>query len=288
MLRANTPVEEYLWHGKRAFEKREDLCAEPPMPPLAKLRGIEIHVERLVQAGWMRIGNLDTRVSKSGQGVAAICNAYFPQVSVFLGFPRRKTDGVFWMPASLRAAKEQRAIIWPMPAARLSIMWHRMKKSIEICGGIMLPHGMPFNETVIAVADEAASLPMEVQGGTVVCCTGTGTSLAGVCCGLDILPQRIVGVSAGKDVWQQRTRIEQALLDFKSDKALAVLARLQLVPPLMGYYEVPTYNDAEDAVSSYFPCPFPCHPNYDLKAWLWLDQNIADLPEPILFWNVGA
>jgi hypothetical protein len=36
------------------------------------------------------------------------------------------------------------------------------------------------------------------------------------------------------------------------------------------------------------PCPFPTHPNYDLKAWGYLVEHIDELKEPILFWNIGA
>lgn len=42
------------------------------------------------------------------------------------------------------------------------------------------------------------------------------------------------------------------------------------------------YTDSVD-----FPCPFPTNKFYDLKAWKWLVENLQNLEEPVLFWNIG-
>jgi hypothetical protein len=52
---------------------------------------------------------------------------------------------------------------------------------------------------------------------------------------------------------------------------------VEFVEALMSYDSVPTVA-----------CPFPAHPNYDLKAWQYLRDNIRRMKPPILFWNIGG
>jgi excisionase family DNA binding protein len=46
-------------------------------------------------------------------------------------------------------------------------------------------------------------------------------------------------------------------------------------------------NGWEYTQRSYAPCPFPCHPYYDRKAWEWLIKNQQHISYPVLFWNIG-
>ena len=52
---------------------------------------------------------------------------------------------------------------------------------------------------------------------------------------------------------------------------------LEIHPPTISYHEAPDLD-----------CPFPAHPNYDLKAWKHLVDNLELYKDPLLFWNVGA
>ena len=38
----------------------------------------------------------------------------------------------------------------------------------------------------------------------------------------------------------------------------------------------------------FYETPFPCNPNWDKKAWWWLENNIHKLTGQTLFWNIGA
>ena len=38
----------------------------------------------------------------------------------------------------------------------------------------------------------------------------------------------------------------------------------------------------------FYETPFPCNPNWDKKAWWWLENNIHKLNGETLFWNIGA
>ena len=52
---------------------------------------------------------------------------------------------------------------------------------------------------------------------------------------------------------------------------------LELVPADRPYAVVPETS-----------CPFPTHPNYDLKAWKHLVDHLERFASPVLFWNIGA
>ena len=38
----------------------------------------------------------------------------------------------------------------------------------------------------------------------------------------------------------------------------------------------------------FYETPFPCNPNWDKKAWWWLEENIDKLNGKTIFWNIGA
>ncbi len=133
----------------------------------------------------------------------------------------------------------------------------------------MLPFGLDCREAVDEVAAEARRVPGEViEGGTILLCCGSGVTLAGLLVGLAAAPARIIGVSAGRSV-------------------AAIKACVQK------YSNIPENLELHSAELPYsqtvlVQCPFPSHPNYDLKAWKFLLDNLDRLQEPILFWNIGA
>src|SRR5437667_5118619 len=118
---------------------------------------------------------------------------------------------------------------------------------------------------------EASRVPRElVAGGTVVLSCGSGVTLAGVIQGLQVQPTKIVGLSAGRSLTSIRSCVERYVEHLPSC--------LDLRPPVLPYSRSPAGASA----------PFPCHPNYDLKAWAFLMESIGRIAEPILFWNIGA
>jgi len=274
MFREHTPIEEYKLGDRTVFVKREDLYANlPDMPPLSKLRGIKIVLDKLHSSKVRIVGNFDTRVSKSGQGIASICHYLYPDMNVILGYPRLKNqDG---LPPQLKIAESLGAIILPLPASRLSINYYQMRRRILSMGGVMLPHGLPFTETAISVAEEASTVPDELLSGTLVICTGTGTILGGVISGLKRMPN-VIGISAGKSIKEQLKRITNIVAEVNPGH-LNYLQKMTLLPPIMDYYKECTVD-----------VPFPCHPNYDAKAWFWLGEHIDELKDPILFWDIGG
>jgi len=274
MFLEHTPIEEYRIGSEVVHVKREDLYGQDPMPPLAKLRGIRIVLDNLYKQGVKAVGVLDTRVSKSGQGVAAVIQQEHPDMKLMLGYPVTKTDKR--VAPQHKQAEEIGAVLCPQQATRQSIMYYRFKKVVEAEKGVMLPHGLPFIETAKSVAQEASTVPEELLQGSLVLIVGTGTMLAGILMGLKILPKKIVGISAGKDTMGQFRTINKIMTEAMPFERRDT-GTLKLLQPIM------PYDVADD-----FPCPFPSHPNYDLKAWRWLNEHIDELPRPILFWNIGS
>ena len=133
----------------------------------------------------------------------------------------------------------------------------------------MLPFGLECPEAVAAVAMEARRTPSDVARGTVVLCCGSGVTLAGLIRGLPVAPAKIVAVSSGRSL----ARIRACLLRYVE----TVPSSVELLPAIMAYDAVPQLQ-----------CPFPSHPNYDLKAWWLLTKEIGRLEDPVLFWNIGA
>ena len=270
----STPIESYAINGKEIYVKREDLCCRdsPNMPPLAKLRGASILLEKLKAQGVEILGNQDTRVSMSGLGVAALCKEL--SMSCILGYP----DGREGAPVHLQKAQELGAELYPLRPNYIRILYAQTKKYVEGKKGYMLPFGLVCAESVLAVAEEASTVPDELLTGTLVICVGTGTMLTGVLLGLRRLPV-VVGISSGMSLANQERNIRRLLFEANVSQARLseINDKLRLLPAIMPYSE-----ECE------FEVPFPTHKNYDAKAWLWLCQHVDELEPPVLFWNIGA
>lgn len=266
LYREHTPIESHRVDGREVLVKREDLYGIAPAPPLAKLRGLRLVLERLYGQGERLVGCWDTRISKLTQGLAAACRE-FPGMRAIVSYPTRK--GVPQPPA-IDVAAELGAEVFPVPGGRLTICFARARSHVTERGGVMLPFGLECAEAVEGVAREAARTPREMlRGGTLVLCCGSGVTLAGLLRGLPELPRRIVGLSSGRSL----AKIE-ACLKRHVDR---LPAELELHPASMPYSEVADW-----------PCPFPTHPNYDLKAWRHLAENLDGYPDPVMFWNIGS
>jgi len=264
-LIGRTPLECYRVRGKDVWVKRDDLFARWPAPPLGKLRGAPLILAELYAGGVRLVGCWDTRVSALGQGIAA-CAMEFPGLRVVTAYPASLGSSI---PEPLCIARQLGAEVLPVRAGRITISFSSARKAVVERGGVMLPFGLECPESVEAVSLEASSLPAElVAGGTLIVCCGSGVTLAGLIRGLGSLPAAYIGVSSGRSV----TNIERCLR-----RHGASLDRVRL------FAAETEYNRHSDIF-----LPFPSHPNYDQKAWAYLEKNIEHLRPPVLFWNVGA
>jgi 1-aminocyclopropane-1-carboxylate deaminase/D-cysteine desulfhydrase-like pyridoxal-dependent ACC family enzyme len=261
----DTPIEEYRVKGQRVFVKREDLYGQPPAPPLGKLRGLRLTLENLYQQNVRLVGCWETRISRLAEGVAAAC-LEFPDMRAIVSYPIRTGVSI---PPSILNAQLLGAEVLPLRGNHVSICFAQARAWVEARGGRMLPFGLENRDAVNAVASEARRIPPHLSTGTVVLCCGSGVTLAGLLLGLPLTPKRLIGLSSGR-----------SLLKIRS----CVLKYVPEIPPWVRLRAATMPYDAAPA----FHCPFPTHPNYDLKAWKMLCARIDDLPQPILFWNIGS
>ena len=283
----DTPIEKHIVEKKVVYVKREDLCANKPMPPLSKLRGIYEHLKKYKKG--TIIGVCDTRVSKSGAGVACICKEL--DLKCYHYFPLKKDEET--LNENRRMSKESGAVLKPLQASALRFVYMRAKKDVESKGGVMLPHGLPFYETVKETVRVLENIDKKYLTGTIILTTGTGTIMSGIICGLlkrDILPRRIIGISAGMSIKKQRILIDRHTDRFYVENHSLFFMNLmrnssrgELLKKLELYHSERDYYDGID-----FEIPFPAHPNYEGKTWEWLLENINEIEEPILFWNIGS
>lgn len=266
LFQDETPVDEYLLSGRRVFVKRDDLYGRAPAPPLAKLRGLRRLAERLMAEGIYVYGCWDTHFSKLGQGVAALC-ATRPELKAIVSYPvSRKRN----LPQAILEAERLGATLLPVPSNRITICYAMAKKRIQALGGYMLPFGLECAEAVDAVSEVARTVDKNFYAnGSIVLSCGSGVTMAGLINGLRARPQKLIGISSGRSLE-------------------AIIRCLHRNSP-----RLPSYLDLHVATLPYahelrYPCPFPCHPNYDLKAWQFLEKNLPKLQEPVLFWNIGA
>jgi hypothetical protein len=266
LFREHTPVERYEVDGRAVHVKRDDLYAKPPAPPLAKLRGMRVLLRRLYDDGVRLTGCWDTRVSKLGQGLAACC-AELPGMRCVVSYPLKKGEPE---PEAVSAAAGLGAEVYPVPGGRITVCFAQARRYVQGRGGFMLPFGMECAEAVEGVRREASAVPAELlRGGTLVVCCGSGVTLAGLLAGLRVMPRRVVGVSSGRSTANIRGCLGRHVRSLPEG--------LELREPDVAY-----------SVALSFPCPFPAHPHYDLKAWRFLVEHLREFPDPILFWNIGA
>lgn len=271
----NTPVETYSVRDRTVYVKREDLSSFPPGPPFSKVRGLVPALLRLQRSGTTAVGYTETAVSMAGWGVAWACSHLGMKAVIF--DPQYKKTPPLLAYHRKQWTKFGPDII-PIPAGRAKVGFYQSQKILKekYPGAKMLPLGLVFPETIEAVRVEA-SLPetadLLASGGTLVVNIGSGTIAAGLVRAFKSYPITIIGVMG------RSGSIELKHQDIRN-KALVVRGllhcRFKVVDPGWEYTQ-----------RSSTQCPFPSHPWYDLKAWQWLVENIDELKDPILFWNIG-
>jgi hypothetical protein len=286
LVLSDTPVEEYLCAGVPVLVKREDLCSPAPGPQFSKIRGLYPH---LLNRPEKHIGILDTFHSKAGWATSYVCNALGKTAIVF--YPQYKADweintadGVFrGGPGQLRPqqmhAQYFGAQLVPMPATAGYILEIRAKKLLTSWpDSAMLPVGLKMPESVAENAKEAELTATKLEPlGSLVVSASSGTVAAGVIRGFS-LARRTIQRTIVHLGYSRPIEGKKGLRANMEHKAQMTLPHVEFVDEKYSYREA---ADGPDA-------PFKCNPYYDLKAWRWLESVAADLPKPILFWNVGA
>jgi hypothetical protein len=140
----------------------------------------------------------------------------------------------------------------------------------------MMPNALKLPESVTENAKEAfLTAGKMTEIGTLVISISSGTVAAGVIKGVletGLLPKKII-------LHMGYSRSQPAVLEY-----LRACTGLYLSKEMVEFVDE-GYNYADQAKG--VVAPFPCNPFYDLKAWKWLLGRAEELPQPILFWNIG-
>lgn len=279
ILNSNTPIEQYKIGDKTIHVKREDLCTPSPGPTFSKVRGLLKRLQTLKSQGVETVGYTESSVSMAGWGVAWLA----PQVGLkavvydpqYLTNQKKKPEHLDVLDFHRGKWKLLNAEVVPVQARRIKINYYICKKDLveRYPNSVMLPLGLPFQETIDETAKIAAEYNNEFK--TIVICIGSGTICAGVIKGMPTASLYGIMISSRKaenirkTVLAKAQIVEGGLLGTKTD--------FHCINP--GWeYTTPSKIDA----------PFPCHKYYDLKAWEWLTKNTDQLEPPILFWNIGS
>lgn len=264
LINENTPIEKYFVKGREIFVKREDLSTNPPCPALAKLRGVYKRMLKLKEQGITKIGVMDTRVSKSGLGCAAIANE-IGNIDIINFFPCLVSYTEY--PEIQQKVLELGQGVWGLKGGRTAVLYSQAKKICKEKGWYMMPLGLVVEESVDGVIKECETLPFIPD--YIFVSVGSGMMLAGISISMASKVKKIIGISAGMSPKRQRKRIMDLVgIDLPSN--------VEIIKSEKGYYEPENIET-----------PFPSSPYYDKKAYRYMIENFDKLEGRILFWNIG-
>jgi 1-aminocyclopropane-1-carboxylate deaminase/D-cysteine desulfhydrase-like pyridoxal-dependent ACC family enzyme len=280
----NTAVDKYMVRGIPVLVKRDDLSFPPPAPPFSKCRGIFAHFRKLRQKGIFTVGYTETAISMAGWGVAWAAKELGMNAIIF--DPQYKQPGDILL-FHRQKWQEFGAKIISIPSGMAAVNFHISKKILkqQYKDAIMLPLGLPFEESISQTAKEAywTMENLSTTPHSIVVNVGSGTIASGVLLGVEQFLQKVAGEIIIYGVMGRTGNIanKQKVVYNKAGicptNFFPTKTKFILIDPGWSYMN---YSEAE--------CPFPCHPYYDLKAWEWLVSNINKINNPVLFWNIGG
>lgn len=276
-MRNGTPFEVHKLSGIDVHVKREDLCnLVDNCPPYSKMRGLELFLKK--QQPGTPIGVQDAGYhSRSGWGTAFFCSQM--DMPCYVGYPVYKAEGDLenhTLREFQRNAKDLGANLIPVKAGRATVAYYQARNifDAETNGkGIMLPAGLKLAESVIGTSNEVYDYtPDKLCSGTWIVAISSGTVAAGVLHGMKTWQQDICFVNYfGSSKNEEKTR-----------KYMIDIAGYE--PDDMIYIDDGwKYKEEAEPVTA-----FPASVFYEAKAWWWLEENIHDFEEPIVFWNIGT
>lgn len=274
----DTPIELHTINGKEFLVKREDLACQSPGPPFSKVRGLVEHLLKLKRSGITTVGYVETSISMAGWGVAWATKQlgmksviFDPQYSCdkYAGYLTHELHRLKWIEHGAEIIK----IYSGMAKVNYNICKRRLRE--EFSDSVMLPLGLPLEETVDQTAKQTIGLP---EAASLVICVGSGTIAAGVLKGLRHSDVKVYGITCRetKDVRRKMSLIVNKAGIFQ-EGIFADKVKFELINP--GY----SYTWAVEIET-----PFPCNKYYDTKALAFLLEHYNRLEKPILFWNIGG
>lgn len=296
MKQRHTPVESHtLPDGTSVLVKREDLCFAEPAPPFSKLRGLVEHLQKIKRdkPTITHIAYVESAVSMAGWGVAWACESLGFKSIIFNPVYKEGNTNYLLEIHRKKWAKFPSCTVINIKAGRQKVLWFWARKLLPdiVPSGqyVLLPLGLPFNESIMLVAEETVYTLNKVQDvSTIVISVGSGTMTAGVLKGLGMAHRHdvsLIGIVCRgysetglkqKEMYIRNQAFNADPLNCNLSVINPSLSKFKLIDPGWEYTQKPTIK-----------APFPCHPYYDLKAWQWLLENHSCLRQRVLFWNIG-
>jgi 1-aminocyclopropane-1-carboxylate deaminase/D-cysteine desulfhydrase-like pyridoxal-dependent ACC family enzyme len=256
------------------YVKRDDLACEPPGPQYSKMRGLEAFLHK--QEKGTPIGVQDAgNHSRSGWGTAYLCSKLgFPCYAFYAVRVAEGTVDNHVVRPYQQNAKDLGAVLMPLKAGRASMLWYQARKILAGIdeSGIMLPAGLKLKESAEGTARETVNhTPEELRSGTWILSISSGTTGAGCIMGL-VDNQEDIDFIAYMGSSKNESKTRQYMIDIAGYE-----------PDSLTFVDDGwKYSDADND-----PVPFPASPYYEAKAWHWMIDNIHELTQPIVFWNIG-
>lgn len=279
----NTPFETHTLNNVPIWVKREDLCCPAPGPSFSKMRGVIAHISKRPEK---TIGVLDTLHSKAGWAVSWACQQLGKQaVNYWPRFAADPREGL--VREQQKIAASMGAITVSLAAGRSAILFHSASKHLRntFPDSYMMPNALKLAESVQETSEEVSrgwkQLP---DTGTLIISISSGTIASGVIKGWSEIED--MNGNFLSDNWTTLlhlgySRSLDAVQEYIESRVGRKLPQLKYIDEGYGY---------ADAVD--IEVPFPCNPHYDAKAWYWLSKQseayLLSLPQPIVFWNIGA
>lgn len=264
-LVTTAPEEHYPIDGKWVTVSRQDLAYKKPLPPNAKMSALyEIVKQYSRQYKTMVLFAKKQKGISYCIGFPVICKEF--GVTPIITYPKSENQPLpDWMFQLGSYGPETETI--QLHPNMVTINVNQSKQIAEQRNGFFIPFGFD-HEISVMVHSEHFNVYRKL--GTLVMATMTGMTLAGAIDNINRgnkQVKKIVGISCGRPVGNVIKSMEQYV---------DVPQNVEIINP----YERNHTPDIEQ--------PFPLHPDYELKAWAWMLENIQKLPEPIYFINVGA
>lgn len=260
-LNLTTPVEEYTIGGKKVLVKRDDLVGDNDRYPYwGKQYAVEACVAALDKT--TPLVHLTVGQSYSGWALAAAAKAH--GVKLYLTIPNsKKVLENRWT----QKAVDYGAELIPLHPNMTSILRKQTQKIARENGWQIMPYGFAMEEFFQGIKDRIDTVDRNSYNSIVVS-VGTG----GCACGV------LLAARGEKQVYAISVSPlsgPEQIIRTRFDGELP--SNLELVRSPFKFEE-PVVDVA----------PFPCNKSWDAKAWVWMNEHIADLADPILFYNIGA
>lgn len=263
----NTPTETYKAGGKKVWVKREDLQGDDEdLPPWGKL----LYVRKLIQTlpDDRPVVALNVYGSWAGWALSAFCKE--ADIECHVCHPNTKLIH----PDYLGKIEENGAKLISFRPNMMRVLYAQMKNYATKDNDYqLLPYAFNCGTYLKALAGRAYTYlnDSDVKFSNLVVSSGSGVSTTA-------LTKAFLKYNPKGKVYAPPVSSPKSVLTLMRQRGIE--SNSNIIVPEKNY-------EFNNLLIDKTP-PFPCNQFWDKKAWLWLEDNIADLKGKTLFWNLGG